>query len=102
MYPESRCSLDHEDAYQLLVATVLSAQCTDARVNAVTPELFRRYPTPQVLADAPQEEVEEVVRPLGFFRSKARSLVGLAIALEEDFGGEVPRSIEDLTSLPGL
>ncbi|MEX2571477.1 MAG: endonuclease III [Gemmatimonadota bacterium] len=102
MYPESRCSLEHEDAFQLAVATVLSAQCTDARVNMVTPALFARYPTPAALAEAPQEDVEELIRSTGFFRSKAKSLLGLAQALEDRFGGEVPRSIEDLTSLPGV
>lgn len=102
MYPESRCSLTHGNEFQLLVATVLSAQCTDARVNAVTPELFRRFPTPAVLASAPLPEVEEVIRSLGFFRSKAKSIVGLAEALESRFHGRVPRSIEELISLPGV
>ena len=102
MYPDSRCSLDHENPFQLLVATVLSAQCTDARVNAVTPALFRKYPTPRALADARQEELEEVIKPTGFFRSKARALLGLSRELEDRFGGEVPSSIEDLTTLPGV
>ncbi len=102
MYPESRCSLDHGDAFQLLVATVLSAQCTDARVNQVTPALFARYPTPAALAAAPQEEVEEAIRSINFFRNKARALIGLAQALEERHGGEVPREMEELTALPGV
>ncbi|MEX2583862.1 MAG: endonuclease III [Gemmatimonadota bacterium] len=102
MYPESRCSLDHETPFQLAVATVLSAQCTDARVNMVTPELFGRYPTPGSLAGAKQEDVEEIIRTTGFFRSKAKSLIGLAQALEDRYGGEVPDSIDDLTSLPGV
>ncbi len=84
------------------MATALSAQCTDARVNATTPELFRRFPTPEALANAPYEEVEEIVRPLGFFRSKAKAIIGLAQGLVDHFGGEVPRSIEELTTLPGV
>jgi endonuclease III len=102
MYPDSRCSLDHQNAFQLLVATVLSAQCTDARVNAVTPALIARFPTPAALAAAPLPEVEDVIRSTGFFRSKARALIGLAQALEEGFDGRVPTSIEDLTTLPGV
>jgi endonuclease-3 len=102
MYPDSRCSLVHDSPFQLLVATVLSAQCTDARVNAVTPELFRRFPDAKALAEAPYEEVENRIRSLGFFRSKSNALLGLAQALQERFGGEVPTSIEDLTTLPGV
>lgn len=102
MYPESRCSLDHENPFQLVVATVLSAQCTDARVNQVTPELFRRWPTPATMAEASQEEMEEVIRPTGFFRSKAKALLGLATALSDEHGGEVPREIAALTKLPGV
>ncbi len=102
MYPESRCSLDHDNAFQLLVATVLSAQCTDARVNQVTPGLFARYPTPLALGAAPQEEIEQAIRSINFYRNKARALIGLAQALEERHGGEVPRSMEDLTALPGV
>lgn len=101
-YPDSRCSLDHENPYQLLVATVLSAQCTDARVNLVTPELFRRFPTPRALADAPYEEVEEAIRSVTFFRNKSKSLLGLGAALTDRFGGEVPVAIEDLTTIPGV
>lgn len=102
MYPDSRCSLDHRNEFELLVATVLSAQCTDARVNSVTPGLFARFPDADALAAAPLQAVEEEIHSLGFFRSKARSLLGLATALRERFSGEVPRSIEDLTSLPGV
>lgn len=102
MYPDSRCSLDHENPFQLIVATALSAQTTDARVNSVTPELFRRFPTPEALAEAPLEAVEETVRPLGFFRTKAKAIIGLAQALVERFESRVPRSIEDLTTLPGV
>jgi endonuclease III len=102
LYPGSECSLVHEDEFQLLVATVLSAQCTDARVNATTPALFARFPDAAALADAPTEEVERIIHPLGFFRAKTRSIVGLSLALRDRFGGEVPRSIEELASLPGV
>jgi endonuclease-3 len=101
-YPDSRCSLDHDSPFQLLVATVLSAQCTDARVNQVTPSLFARYPDPVSLAGAPQEEVEEAIRSVNFFRTKAKALIGLASALEDEFGGEVPREMDALTELPGV
>jgi len=101
-YPDSRCSLDHEDAYQLVAATVLSAQCTDAMVNRVTPGLFARYPTPQALADAPLEEIEETIRQVNFFRNKAKSLKGMAQALVERHGGEVPNTLEELVELPGV
>jgi endonuclease-3 len=102
LYPDSRCSLDHRSPYELLVATVLSAQCTDARVNQVTPSLFARYPTPAALAAAPVEEVEEAIRSINFFRNKARALVGLARTLVEEHEGEVPRDMEALTRLPGV
>jgi endonuclease-3 len=101
-YPDAHCALDHRDAYQLLVATILSAQCTDERVNQVTPELFHRWPTPGSLARAPQEELEDVVRSTGFFRNKAKNLVGMASRLVEAYGGEVPRAMEDLLTLPGV
>lgn len=102
MYPNSQCSLTHKSPFELVVATVLSAQCTDARVNMVTPELFRRYPTPAAMADARLEDLEEVIRSTGFFRSKAKSLLGLARALTDVHGGEVPRSLSELTKLPGV
>jgi len=101
-YPEARCALDHGDAYQLLVATILSAQCTDARVNLVTPVFFARYPSPEVLARADPGEVEETIRSTGFFRNKTRSLIGMARALVADHRGEVPRTMEDLRTLPGV
>ena len=101
-YPDASCALDHEDAYQLLVATILSAQCTDARVNLVTPSFFARYPTPEDLAHADRSEVEELIRSTGFFRNKARSLVGMAQALVAEHRGVVPRSMEELTVLPGV
>ena len=101
-YPDARCALDHGDAYQLLVATILSAQCTDARVNLVTPALFARYPTAQVLAAADPAEVEELIRSTGFFRNKTKSLIGMARALVAGHGGEVPRTMEELRVLPGV
>jgi endonuclease III len=101
-YPEARCSLEHRNAYELLAATILSAQCTDERVSMVTPELFRRYPTPDDLASARQEDVEELVRSTGFFRNKARSLIGMAGALAEHHGGTVPASMDELVRLPGV
>jgi endonuclease III len=101
-YPDARCALDHGNAYQLLVATILSAQCTDARVNLVTPAFFARYPTPEVLATADRSEVEEIIRSTGFFRNKARSLVGMAQALVADHRGEVPRTMDQLRVLPGV
>lgn len=105
LYPgtaKELCELDHESAFQLLTATILSAQTTDARVNLVTPELFRRWPTPEALASAPVDEVEEVLKTTGFFRQKTKSVQGMARQLLERFGGEVPRPIEDLVSLPGV
>jgi len=101
-WPDARCELDFTTPFELLVATVLSAQTTDVRVNAVTPELFRRWPGPAELAAVPQEELEEVLRPLGFFRAKATSLRGLAAALLEDHGGEVPADLDALVRLPGV
>ena len=98
----SLCALRHRNAFELVVATVLSAQCTDVRVNEVTPSLFARFPTPAALAAAPREELEQLIYPTGFFRSKAEHLVGLAAVLCERFGGEVPQSLEDLQSLPGV
>jgi endonuclease-3 len=101
-FPDARCALDHEDAYQLLVATILSAQCTDARVNMVTPELFTRYPGPAELARARPSDVEEMIRSTGFFRNKTRSLIGMAQAVVADHRGQVPRSMEELRVLPGV
>lgn len=96
------CALDHKDPFQLLAATILSAQCTDARVNMVTPELFARYEDPAALAAANPEDVEEIIRSTGFFRSKTKSLIGMASAVAERFGGEVPSALEDLVTLPGV
>ena len=96
------CALQHEGPFQLLVATILSAQCTDERVNQVTPSVFAAYPTPEALAAADEEQLEDLIRPTGFFRSKAKSLRGMAAAVAVRFGGEVPSSMADLTSLPGV
>jgi endonuclease III len=101
-YPDAHCALDHRDAYELTVATVLSAQCTDARVNMVTPELFRRYPGPEELAGARQEDVEEIIHSTGFYRNKARNLIGMAEAVMERHGGEIPRTMRELVKLPGV
>ena len=96
------CALNHDGPFQLLVATILSAQCTDERVNMVTPGVFARYPTPADLAAADPGGLEEMIRSTGFFRSKTRSLIGMATALEERFGGRVPPDLEDLVTLPGV
>ena len=104
-YPGSAaelCALRHEDPFALLVATILSAQCTDERVNMVTPALLARYPDPAALAEAPVEKVEELVRSTGFFRAKARNLVGMARAVEDRFDGTVPSDMDELTTLPGV
>ena len=101
-YPDASCALDYRNPFELLCATILSAQCTDARVNLVTPILFARYPTPEALARAKPAEVEAIVRPTGFFRNKTRSLIGMAQALVADFGGVVPQSMEELRKLPGV
>jgi endonuclease III len=104
-YPGSAaelCALRHDDAFQLLAATILSAQCTDERVNLTTPALFARFPDPGSLAGADPTEVEELIRPTGFFRAKTRSLQGMAAAVEERFDGEVPAAMADLVTLPGV
>ncbi|WP_130012890.1 endonuclease III [Serinicoccus sediminis] len=101
-YPDARCELDFEDAYQLLVATVLSAQTTDVRVNGVTPTLFARYPDAHALAAADRTEVETIIQPTGFFRAKTESLLKLGAGLVERFGGQVPGRLADLVTLPGV
>jgi len=101
-FPNSRCSLEHQDPWQLLVATILSAQCTDARVNQVTPDLFRAFPAVGDMAEAPLEAIEEAVRPTGFYRNKARSLQGAAQAILERHDGEVPDAMDALVKLPGV
>jgi endonuclease-3 len=101
-YPGARVLLDHGNPFELLVATVLAAQCTDERVNQVTPALFRKYRGPKAFAAAPLPELEEAVRTTGFFRNKARALKGLSAAIDEAHGGLVPKAMEDLVSLPGV
>jgi endonuclease-3 len=102
VHPDAHCELDHETPLQLLMATILSAQCTDKRVNMVTPLLFQTFPTAQSLADAQQEKLEDLIRSTGFFRNKAKSLIGLGTALVERHNGEVPDSMEELVKLPGV
>ena len=104
-YPGSAaelCALEHDGPFQLLVATILSAQCTDERVNMVTPAVFAAYPTPEGLAAADPDRLEELIRSTGFFRSKAKNLIGMASGVSERFGGTVPGAMDDLTSLPGV
>ena len=100
-YPDARCSLDYADAFQLLVATILSAQCTDERVNMVTPALFARFPTPAAMAEASTEDVEALIKSTGFYHNKAKSILGAARKLVEDFEGVVPRTMAELLSVPG-
>ena len=102
VYPYAHPELDFENPFQLLIATVLSAQTTDLRVNQTTPALFAAYPTPEDMAAADPEKLEEILRPTGFFRAKARSVLGLSAALRDDFGGEVPGRLQDLVKLPGV
>jgi len=101
-YPEAHCELDFDSPYQLLVATILSAQCTDKRVNMVTPALFKRYPDAEALAMADPREVEDLIRPTGFFRNKTKSLLGMAGGVVDRFGGSVPNSMAQLITLPGV
>lgn len=102
LYPDAICSLEYTDAFQLLIATRLSAQCTDARVNMVTPALFAKYPDAYSMAKAPIEDVEELIKTCGLYKTKARDLVGIAQMITENFGGKVPDTIETLTLLPGV
>ena len=102
LHPDAHCELDFTTPLELAVATVLSAQCTDRRVNEVTPALFRRYPTAQAYAEADRAELEDLIRPTGFFRNKAGSLMGLGAALVDRHGGQVPRRLEELVQLPGI
>ena len=101
-YPNADCELDFESPFQLLVATVLSAQCTDKRINAVTPKLFKKFGTPKKLASADIQQVEEIIRSLGLYRMKAQNIKALSQKLIHDFGGEVPSNIQDLITLPGV
>jgi len=100
-YPEVNCALTHRSPWELLAATILSAQCTDVRVNMVTPELFRRFPTPQAMAKAELPELEELIRTTGFFRNKAKSIQGAARKVIEEFGGQVPQTLAELITIPG-
>ncbi len=102
LFPQAECALRHENAFQLLVATILSAQCTDERVNKVTPELFRKFPKPQDYVGLPQEELEREIRSTGFFRNKAKSIIGAATKIVQEFDGAVPRTMEQLLTLPGV
>lgn len=102
IYPEAPCTLDYETPVQLMVATILAAQCTDARVNTVTPELFRRFPDAAALAGADIAELEALVRPTGFYRNKAKNIQAACRLIMEEFGGEVPRTMQDLLRLPGV
>ena len=101
-YPDARCSLDHHNPFELLVATILSAQCTDERVNQVTPGLFRRYPDAEAMAGAKTEELEELIKPTGFFRNKTKSLLGMSNALVDRHDGQVPDTMTELVELPGV
>jgi len=101
-YPAATCALHHSSAWELLVATILSAQCTDARVNMVTPVLFGKYPTPEAFAALKPEELEDDIRSTGFFRNKSKSLVGAARKVVSEFGGEVPRTMDELLQIPGV
>jgi len=101
-YPDAHCALDHHNAYELLVATILSAQCTDKRVNMVTPQLFKTYPTAYELASAPREEIGEAIRSTGFFNAKARNLKGMAQAVVSRHGGKIPAKMAELVALPGV
>jgi endonuclease-3 len=101
-YPDAHCALDFRTPFQLLIATILSAQCTDKRVNMVTPALFKRYPTPAALAAAQPEELEEMIKSTGFFRNKAKSLIGMATGVAEQHSGRVPSSMDALVKLPGV
>lgn len=102
LYPDVRCALNHSNAYELLGATILSAQCTDERVNMVTPTLFAKYPTPADLAAADPDEVETIIQSTGFFRSKTKNLIGMAQGVVDRFGGDVPVALDDLVTLPGV
>ena len=102
LYPDAICSLEYKDAFQLLIATRLSAQCTDKRVNMVTPDLFREFPTSKVMANADLERVEELIKTCGLYKTKARDLVLIAQRIESNFGGKVPDTIEELTTLSGV
>ena len=102
LFPHAQCALRHENAFQLLVATILSAQCTDERVNKVTPELFKRFPTPQDFAAVSPAVLENEIRSTGFYHNKAKSIIGASKKIATDFGGQVPRTMEEMLTLPGV
>jgi len=102
LYPDAHCELNHKNAFQLVISTILSAQCTDVRVNMVTPALFKKYPTPQKMAKAPIENLEELVRTTGFYRNKAKSLKGTSETITEQHDGNVPNTMDELLKLPGV
>ena len=101
-YPDPHCALEHQNPFQLMIATILSAQCTDVRVNKVTPDLFKKYPSVQSFAKAPQAELEEMIRTTGFFRNKSKSIIGASQRIMNQYGGQVPRDMESLLTLPGV
>jgi endonuclease-3 len=101
-YPNATCELKHENAFQLLISTILSAQCTDVRVNQVTETLYKKYPNPEAFAHATPSELEQEIRPTGFFRNKTKSVMGASKAILETFGGQVPRTMEEILTLPGV
>ena len=102
LYPDAHCALKHRSAWQLLVATILSAQCTDVRVNMVTPALFKKYPNPRTMGKAKPSDLENMIKSTGFFRNKAKSIKGAAVAIVDEFGGKVPDTMDELLSLPGV
>lgn len=102
LYPDAICSLEYDNAFQLLIATRLSAQCTDKRVNIVAPDLFRAFPTPEAMANAELSQVEDLIKTCGLYKTKARDLINIGKMLVSDFGGNIPDNIEDLTKLPGV
>jgi endonuclease-3 len=102
LYPNAYCALNHKNPFELLVATILSAQCTDERVNMVTPKLFAKFPTPQAMAQGTQEEVETLVKSTGFYRNKAKNIIGAAKRIVEVYHGRVPQTMDDLLTLPGV
>ena len=101
-YPNATCELNHHNAFELLIATILSAQCTDVRVNQVTETLFKKYPSPEAFAYATPSELQKEIRPTGFFRNKTKSVMGASKAVVEQFGGQVPRTMEEMLTLPGV
>ncbi len=102
LYPDAHCELNHSNAFELLIATILSAQCTDARVNIVTPGLFKKYPTPEKMARAKLEDMEETIKSINFYKNKSKSLIGCAKMLVDNHHSEVPKTVEELSELPGV